>query len=107
MDEEDILNNHCADLVSLAKLEPALVYLLGERPPGAWSAVRELYARAGQPNEAIKADLVAAWLSPPNGDADGAVILFYDEESLWSMTAWYNVGRLRENRPEMSVAVTG
>ena len=107
MDEEDILNNYCADLVSLTKLEPAIVYLLTERPMGAWTPVRELYARAGQPNESIKADLVATWLLSPNADPGGAVILFFDEESFWSMTAWYNVAHLREHHPEMSVAVTG
>jgi hypothetical protein len=104
MDEEDTLNNYCADLVSLAKLEPALVYLLGGRPMGAWTSVRSLYARAGYPDESIKADLVATWLVPPDGDPGGAVVLFLDWDSFWSMKAWYNVAHLRERHPEMPAA---
>src|SRR5262245_5353330 len=99
LNEDDVLSNQCGDLVSLTRLEPAIGSLFGEKAAGAWGSVRYLYAKAGQANDSIKAGVVAAWLPTPSGDPDSAVVLFYDEESVWSMTAWYNVGLLREKYP--------
>jgi hypothetical protein len=44
----------------------------------------------------LKPDLFAAWLADPLGDDGYAVILFYEEESLWTMAARYNRQRLLE-----------
>ncbi len=99
MDEEDILSNYCADLVSKTKLEPALVHLFRSRAVAAWVRVDELYRIAGVEREGIKPELVATRLPSPDGDPNGAVILFFDSESMWSMTAWYNIGRLSESHP--------
>jgi len=103
MDEEDIMNEKCADLVSVARLEPALIHLFGTKLPGEWVRVRDLYQIAGQSTDGIKPGLAASWL--PSPDTTGyAVVLFYDEDSLWSTTAWYNAARLREQHPPIAVA---
>jgi hypothetical protein len=99
MDEEDVLSNVCTDLVTLARLEPALVHLFGSKSAGEWVRVAELYGIAGHPDASIKAGLAAAWLPSPSGDRGAAVVLFYDDETLWSMTAWYDVARLFGARP--------
>ncbi|MBY0515198.1 MAG: hypothetical protein K2P78_14990 [Gemmataceae bacterium] len=93
-DALDLLSNLCADLVSLRKYEPALVRLFRDRPAGAWTPVRDLYAAVGDAGEPIKEELAAAWLPGPGGDAGSAVVVFFDDETKWSMTADYNVTRL-------------
>ena len=92
-DEWDDLSNLCGDLVALRRLEPGLTYQLRDTPPGAWLKVRELYRRAGEENASIKEPMSVAWLPYPD-EPDFAVILFHDDETGWSMTADYNVGRL-------------
>lgn len=105
-DEADILNNLCADLVSLRRLEPGLVYLFRVKTPGTWTPVRELYDRAGQPDGSIKAQLAAAWLPSPGGP-DYAVVVFFDDETKWSLTADYNLARLMKAHPQSPVAAAG
>jgi hypothetical protein len=104
MDEEETLSNLCGDLVSLKRLEPALVHLFRERQPGSWVTVRELDARAGYPNESIQGGLCATWLTTPSADPGEAVIFFLDPESFWSTKAWYNVAHLMDRHPRASVA---
>ncbi|MCU0706065.1 MAG: hypothetical protein MUF18_19050 [Fimbriiglobus sp.] len=100
-DPLDHLSNLCADLVSLRRLEPGLVHLFRERPPGTWVPVADLYALAGaDPNE-IPAGLSAAWL--PAGSGSG-VVSFFDDEQMWSMSAVYNVHRLLTAHPLTAVA---
>jgi hypothetical protein len=105
-DETDRLSNLCTDLVSLRRYEPALVYLLRDRPAGSWVPVRELYAHAGQIAAPVKPQLVAAWLPSPGDDSGYAVILFLDDDTKWSLTADYNVARLL-NQQEPSPAAIG
>jgi len=69
--------------------------------------VVELYRIAGQPAEGIKPEVVAAWLPSPTGTSGDAIVLFYDEDSLWSMTAWYDVARLRSHPPAAVAAAVG
>lgn len=92
-DEADRLNNLCADLVSLRRLEPGLVHLFRDRPAGGWVPVAELYRRAGEPVEGIKPELVVTWLPSPSAQAGYAVVLFCDDDLQWSLTAYHNVGR--------------
>jgi hypothetical protein len=93
MDEEDVVNNQCADLVAERRFEPALRHLFTSKPVGEWVRVAELYRLAGQDAAAVKPTVVAAWLPAPD-DAENAVVVFHDPDTLWSMTAWYNVERL-------------
>jgi hypothetical protein len=74
--------------------------------PGAWVPVRELYEHAGAAAGPIPTSLAAAWLSSP-GDPDYAVILFFDDETKWSLTAGYNVTRLLGQRAKAPVAAAG
>jgi hypothetical protein len=92
-DELDNLSNVCADLVSLKRLEPALLDLFQRRAAGTWVPVRELYENAGVEG-GIPASLAAAWLPSPSGDSGYAVISFYDDDLKWSQSAVYNVARL-------------
>ncbi len=73
---------------------PMMVALLIGKPTGEWVRVQQLCLQAGLPADAIKADLVAAWLKDPAGDENYAIIIFYDEESMGSMAARYNRQRL-------------
>ncbi len=99
MEDEELtqLNNFCADLVSLKRWEAFPTHLLIAQQAAEWVRVRELGSRIGLSAEDVKADLFAAWLPDPTGDEGYAVILFYDEESMWTMAARYNRQRLLEN----------
>ncbi|MEO2090964.1 MAG: hypothetical protein ABGY75_15915 [Gemmataceae bacterium] len=104
-DELDHLSNVCADLVSLKRLEPALVHLFRERPVGTWVPVRELYESAGTADD-IPGSVSAAWLPSPGGNFDYAVVSFYDDDLKWSMSAVYNVARLVRAPHPTAAAVT-
>lgn len=93
-DEADRLNNVCADLVSLRRLEPAIVHLFRTKTAGEWATVAELYQVAGITDLYVKPELAVVWLPSAGGDPAEAVILFCDEQLQWSLTAYYNVGRL-------------
>jgi hypothetical protein len=93
-DEPDRLSNLCTDLVSLQRLEPSLLCLFQCKQAGEWTRVSELYDSAGGSSEPIRPELVAAWLPDPFGDADYAVIVFYDDATKWSFVAHYNKERL-------------
>lgn len=93
MDEEDVLSNLCTDLVSLARFEPALVYLFQSKRPGEWAPVGELYRRAGA-GGAIRPTLAATWLTSPTGQPGSAIVFFCDEDLSWNMTAYYDAERL-------------
>jgi hypothetical protein len=96
MELEDILSNRCADLVSLERLEPALVHLLRNRRAGEWVPVAELYRVAGATDAGIKPELAATWLSSPSNQPGYVVMLFCDDELQWNMTAYYNAERLAQ-----------
>jgi len=93
-DEADQLNNLCADLVSLARMEPGLKHLFHGKAAGEWVPLAELYRLTGVTGVQIKPELAAAWLPSPSADSGYAVILFCDDELGWCMTAYYNVGWL-------------
>ncbi len=93
-DEEIALNNACADLVSLKKCEVFVLRLLTSQRPGDWIGVMDLCQQVGVGVEGLTAELYATWLPDPKSHAGYVVILFYDDESKWSMTARYNRARL-------------
>src|SRR5262249_20718272 len=89
--------NFCADLVSLKRWEAFPVHLLIGKRSGEWVRVRDLCLQAGLDVGDLKNDLFASWLPEPTGDEAYAVVIFYDEESLWTMAAHYNRQRLLED----------
>lgn len=105
-DKTDLMSNICTDLVSLRRLEPGVIHLLRDRKPGAWTHVRDLYERAEEESTSMTTDLLAAWLPSPN-DPDYAVIVFFDDETKWSLTAEYNAKRLLGQQAPAQVAVAG
>lgn len=104
MEDEELihLNNFCADLVSLKRWEAFPLHLLTGKREAEWVCVRELCLQAGLDVRDLKSDLFTAWLPNPAGDEGYAVILFYDEESMWTMAARYNRQRLLEGVPAAS-----
>jgi hypothetical protein len=93
-DDEITLFNGCTDLVSLRKYEAFPLRLLQSKRSGEWIQVRELCSQVGVTAGELKPELFATWLADPMGHEAYAVILFYDDESKWSMAAHYNRGRL-------------
>ena len=91
--DSDFMSNVCTDLVALRRMEPALSHLLRDHHAGVWVPVADLYAQTEVPFPAIECELQAAWLPAPN-DLNYAVIVFFDDESKWSMTAEYDAMRL-------------
>jgi hypothetical protein len=92
-DEEITLLNACTDLVSLKQWEAFPLRLLGKRP-GEWIAVREFCQQIGVAADNLTPELFAAWLPDPKAHNGYVVIMFYDDESKWSMAAHYNRVRL-------------
>jgi hypothetical protein len=97
MELEDILCNQCADLVTHAKFEPALIHLFQHRRAGEWIPVVELYRIAGAATDEIKPEVAATWLTSPSGQPGYAVVYFCDDELQWTLTAYYNVDRLLQS----------
>jgi hypothetical protein len=98
-DEEITLFNACTDLVSLKKWEAFPLHLLGSKRPGEWVGVRDSCLQVGVPPGDVEPQLFATWLPDPRAQPGYAVILFYDDESKWSMAAHYNRLRLLGDRP--------
>jgi hypothetical protein len=100
--DDDRRSYFCADLVSMSRLEPGLVHLLGQ-PAGTWVAVRELYERSGQEVDEVDPNLMATWLNPPPGEGPGYVFVFcLDVESWWSFKAIYNAAWLLGRHPRVA-----
>jgi len=93
-DEEIDLCNKCTDLVGSKKTEAFPLYLFQHLRAGEWVGVQDLCQRIGVSEVDLKPDLFAAWLPDPMAEEAFAVILFYDDETKWSLTAHYNRARL-------------
>jgi hypothetical protein len=93
-DDEITLFNTCTDLVSLRKAEAFPRHLLQSKRPGDWVSVREVCEGIGVPVGGLRPAVFATWLPDPMAHVGYAVILFYDDESKWSMAAHYNRSRL-------------
>lgn len=98
-DDEITLYNACADLVTLAKKEAFPHYLLGSKRPGEWIGVRELCTQIGFTPGDLGPEVFVTWLPDPMGHEAYAVIMFYDDESKWSMAAHYHRARLLGGTP--------
>lgn len=96
------LNNICADLLSLKRWEAFPLQLLTGKREAEWVRVRELCLQVGINAGDLNPDLFATWLSDTTGDEGCAIILFYDEGSMWSMAARYNRQRLLSKAPSAS-----
>jgi hypothetical protein len=102
MDDDIALVNACADLVSLKKNEAFPARLLLGKRPGEWVRVWEFCRQLGVAFGELGTSVFATWLPDPRGDDGYAVILFYDDESGWSMTAHHNralVARTASSQP--------
>ncbi len=107
-DDEITLLNTCTDLVSLRKAEAFLLHLFHSKRPGEWICVREVCQRIGVPAGDLRPEVFATWLPDPMAHDGYAVILFYDDESKWSMAAHYNRARLLGGgTPNQSLQPTG
>jgi hypothetical protein len=104
-DDEILLSNVCTDLVSLRECESFPLHLFSACRPGEWAVVRDVCARLAVPVVAPQPGLYATWLRDPAGHDDYAVIVFYDDESKWSMAAQYNRGRLVGGGPHTDAGV--
>jgi hypothetical protein len=93
-DEESAMHNACADLVSLKKWEAFPMRLLCNYPPGEWIGVRESGLQVGVSVDYLAPELFVTWLPDPKSQDGYVVILFYDDDSKWSLTAHYNRARL-------------
>ncbi len=102
-DDEITLFNACTDLVSLKINEAFPLHLLTTMRPGEWVQVREFCQQIGVSTGNLNPGLFAAWLPDPMANAAYVVILFYDDESKWSMAAHYNRGRLFNSASSQSL----
>jgi hypothetical protein len=99
MDDDFIqLNNTCADLVAFKKWEAFPLHLLGDRRAGEWVSVRDMCRQLSLDVGEVKPDLFVAWMNDPLGNDAYEVIIFYDDESKWTMAAHYNREHLFQNR---------
>ena len=98
MDDEELtrLNNLCADLLGMKRWEAFPAHLLIGKRTGEWVRVRELCRQAGLDIRDLNSDPFTTWLPDPAGEDGYAVVLFYDEESMWTLAARYNRQRLLE-----------
>lgn len=96
------LDNICADLVSMKRWEAFPAHLLMDKRAGEWVGVREFCLQAELDAENLKPDLFATWLADPTGDEAYAVILFYDEESMWTKAALCNRQWFLEGAPRIT-----
>ena len=90
MHDDVILCDACADLVSLKKWEAFPRHLLGARQAGEWVNVRDVCQQVGIGPSDLPLELFATWLPEPKADDGYVVIVFYDGETQWSMTAHFN-----------------
>ena len=93
-DEEIALLNACTNLVTSRKAEAFPSNLFQTKGPGDWVSISDLCARIGIPSGDLTPKVFATWLPDPMSNEDYAVILFYDDESKWSLAAHYNRARL-------------
>jgi lipocalin len=88
----------------MKKTEAFPFRLLEAHQPGEWIGVRKFCLEVGVAAGEVNAELFATWLPDPNGQGAYVIILFYDDESKWSMAAQYNRARLltHESRPTVN-----
>src|SRR5437879_6345449 len=98
-DDEIILFNTCTNLVTLRKTESFPLHLLQSKGPGEWIGVRDFCLQVGVGPGEARPGLFVTWLPDPQAQEGYVVIIFYDDESKWSMAAHYNRARLFGGAP--------
>jgi hypothetical protein len=93
-EREMALFNTCSDLFSLKKCEAFPLRLLGGKRPGEWIGVRGFCQQIGVAADDLAPELFVTWLPDPKTHDAYVLILFYDDESMWSMAVHYNRERL-------------
>jgi len=107
-DDEILLVNNCTGLVSLKKKEAFPLHLLQSKRPGEWICVRDFCLQIGVAPGDLRPEVFATWLADPMAHDAYAVILFYDDESKWSMAAHYHRARLLgDESPNQVLQPTG
>jgi hypothetical protein len=71
--------------------------LLGSRQAAKWIFVRDFCLKVGVPCGELKASVFAIWLPDPLAHDAYAVLIFYDDDTKWSMAAHYNRQRLQKS----------
>lgn len=105
MDDEEVeLVNFCSDLVSLQPLEAFPRNLLAQRASGEWAVVDELCRQSSVPVSTAHPHLFATWLPDPAANEAYVVILFFDDESKWSLAANYHRQRLERSKDDVQQA---
>ncbi|MBV1776708.1 hypothetical protein KSF73_13410 [Burkholderiaceae bacterium DAT-1] len=84
----------CVLLLEMREYEPYLLEMLCG-PMGKWQSVREILDETGFNAHAIPPSIVSTWLESPQNEEGYALIIFYDMDSGETLTAEYNVARLR------------
>jgi hypothetical protein len=93
-DDEIMLLNACTDLVGSRKREAFPMSLLTTRQAGEWVPVRDICQQIDLPSDDFGPTLSVTWLPDPTADESYVVILFFDDETKWSLAAQYNRARL-------------
>jgi hypothetical protein len=93
-DEEIDLLNTCSDLVVLEQFEAFPLHLLLHKQAGEWGKVLQLCLDVGIKIDDLNPDLFVTWLPDPMGQSDYSVVIFYDDQSKWTMAAHYNRQRV-------------
>jgi hypothetical protein len=105
MDDEEVeLVNFCSDLVSLQPLESFPRNLLAQRASGEWAVVDELCRQSSVPVSSAHPNLFATWLPDPAANEAYVVILFFDDESKWTLAANYHRQRLERTTDDVRKA---
>jgi hypothetical protein len=108
MDEDETkLMNACADLVASRNNEAFPLLLLTKEQAGEWIPLSDFCSQIGLTAEALQPSVFATWLPDPMGNGDYVIIMFYDEESQWSMAAQYNRSRLLGGMASQQAAPNG
>ncbi|MFO7562779.1 MAG: hypothetical protein R6X02_09075 [Enhygromyxa sp.] len=86
----------CADMLACEQNEPHLAHFFSKKPAGAWLHLKDVKV------DPIYKGLFATWLRlPDNRETNFVLVIFLHEESGWTMTATYNVGRLFRIHPQI------
>ena len=94
-DDEITLCNSCTDLVTSRKSEAFPLRLLKDRRPGEWVRVRDFCQEISVPSNDLRPEVFATWLNDPMAHPAYVIIMFYDDDSKWSMAAHFNCARLQ------------
>lgn len=99
MEEQELaLHNLCSDIATYREFEPILLNLF-KREAATWHRLVTLAAETSinlvrYEQTIAGSELRLIWLPDPEDSPSYGMIFFFDLNSLWSMGARYNIGRL-------------